>query len=395
MSRDGCYLKNWWQSYWSKLGHEDKGSIANDEATLLAERLEFFVPKLIHLWSPWQGILYGFCWAVFLTILARYSLFTWQEVLQRLSINIIYTVLTVLSGVLISDYFRPVLKRLSQFAASWRLVATLSLCGGIAKVITMLIEIGLGWSTYSSTQLIVEMLISGLVTGGFAFVFLVYFARQYRDIKTLKAAFDKELAVQNNLIKARIAPHFFFNTINTLVSLVESDPNKASELLHHVSALFRASFNDLKEVSFEEELALCQHYLAIESFRLAGKLQVDWQVPDDDTVYDMVITALTLQSVIEQMLLNVVEMTTEVIHMSVNVTWHQHQVNIKVVVTLPAKTLFTKQDLRRQISFNTQTQRLQRNFGPSAYINSLITQQHIETTINYPLHDAGLLDEDL
>jgi len=388
-------LKNRWQSYWSKLGHEDKGSIANDEATLLAERLEFFVPKLIHLWSPWQGILYGFCWAVFLTILARYSLFTWQEVLQRLSINIIYTVLTVLSGVLISDYFRPVLKRLSQFAASWRLVATLSLCGGIAKVITMLIEMGLGWSTYSSTQLIVEMLISGLVTGGFAFVFLVYFARQYRDIKTLKAAFDKELAVQNNLIKARIAPHFFFNTINTLVSLVESDPNKASELLHHVSALFRASFNDLKEVSFEEELALCQHYLAIESFRLAGKLQVDWQVPDDDTVYDMVITALTLQSVIEQMLLNVVEMTTEMIHMSVNVTWHQHQVNIKVVVTLPTKTLFTKQDLRRQISFNTQTQRLQRNFGPSAYINSQITHQHIATTINYPLHDAGLLEEDL
>lgn len=388
-------MKNRWQSYWSKLGHEDKGSIANDEATLLAERLEFFVPKLIHLWSPWQGILYGFCWAVFLTILARYSLFTWQEVLQRLSINVIYTVLTVLPGILISDYLRPVLKRLSQFTASCALVATLSLCGGIARLITMLVEMGLGWSTYSSAQLVVEMLLSGLVTGGFAFVFLLYFVRQYRDIKSLKAAFDKELAVQNNLIKARIAPHFFFNTINTLVSLVESDPNKASELLHHVSALFRASFNDLKEVSFEEELALCQHYLAIESFRLAGKLQVDWQVPDDDTVYDMVITALTLQSVIEQMLINVVELTTEMIYISINVTWHQHQVNIIVLVTLPTKTLFTKQELRRQISFNTQTQRLQRNFGPSAYIHSEVTQKYVETTINYPLHDAGLLDADL
>lgn len=274
---------------------------------------------------------------MFLTILARYSLFTWQEVLQRLSINVIYTVLTVLPGILISDYLRPVLKRLSQFTASCALVATLSLCGGIARLITMLVEMGLGWSTYSSAQLVVEMLLSGLVTGGFAFVFLLYFVRQYRDIKSLKAAFDKELAVQNNLIKARIAPHFFFNTINTLVSLVESDPNKASELLHHVSALFRASFNDLKEVSFEEELALCQHYLAIESFRLAGKLQVDWQVPDDDTVYDMVITALTLQSVIEQMLINVVELTTEMIYISINVTWHQHQVNIIVLVTLPTK----------------------------------------------------------
>ena len=392
MSWDWCYLKNWWQSYWSKLGHEDKGSIANDEATLLAERLEFFVPKLISLWSPWQGLLYVFCWSVFLTILARYSLFSWHEVLQRLSIDMIQTLLTVVPGILISDYFRPSLKRLTRFSASVQLVLTLSLCGAIAKVIAMLIETGLGWATYSSTQLLVETLIAALVTGGFTFVFLLYFAQQYRDVKALKIAFDKELAVQNNLIKARIAPHFFFNTINTLVSLVESDPSKASELLHHVSALFRASFNDLKEISFEEELALCQHYLAIESFRLAGKLQVDWQVPDDDTVYDMVITALTLQSVIEQMLLNIVEMTTEVIYMKVQVIWQAHRVDIKVKVTLPSKTLFIKQDLHRQINFRTQTQRLQRNFGQSAYIESQVTQQHIETTINYPLHDAGLLE---
>lgn len=392
MSWDWCYLKNWWQSYWSKLGHEDKGSIANDEATLLAERLEFFVPKLISLWSPWQGLLYAFCWSGFLTILARYSLFSWHEVLQRLSMNMVQTLLTVALGILISDYFRPSLKRLTRFSASVQLVLTLSLCGAIAKVIAMLIETGLGWATYSSTQLLAETLIAALVTGGFTFVFLLYFAQRYRDIKALKIAFDKELAVQNNLIKARIAPHFFFNTINTLVSLVESDPNKASELLHHVSALFRASFNDLKEISFEEELALCQHYLAIEAFRLAGKLQVDWQVPDDDTVYDMVITALTLQSVIEQMLLNIVEMTTEVIYMKVQVIWQAHRVDIKVKVTLPSKTLFIKQDLHRQINFRTQTQRLQRNFGQSAYIDSQITQQHIETTINYPLHDAGILE---
>lgn len=66
-----------------------------------------------------------------------------------------------------------------------------------------------------------------------------------------------------------------------------------------------------------------------------------------------------------------------------------------MLVTLPTKTLFTKQELRRQISFNTQIQRLQRNFGPSAYIHSEVTQQYVETTINYPLHDAGLLDADL
>lgn len=384
-------MKNWWQSYWSKLGHEDKGSIANDEATLLAERLEFFVPKLMSLCTPWQGLLYMFCWSIFLTILARYSLFSWHEVLQRLLIDMLQTLLTVLPGLILSDYLRPILKRLSHFAVSLRLVLLLSACGAVAKVSAMLIEMGLGWAMYSSTQVLVEVLIATLITGGLTLMFLLHFSQQYRAIRALKLAFDKEMAIQNNQIKARIAPHFFFNTINTLVSLVESEPSKASELLHHVSALFRASFNDLKEISFEEELALCQHYLAIESFRLAGKLHVDWQVPDDDTVYDMVITTLTLQSVLEQMLLNVVEMTTEAIYMRVKVTWHRHRVEIKVTVTLPSKTLFIKQDLRRQINFHTQTQRLQRHFGSSSYIDSQITQNHVEATINYPLHDAGSL----
>lgn len=84
------------------------------------------------------------------------------------------------------------------------------------------------------------------------------------------------------------------------MSLIESNPARASALLQHVSALFRASFNGAREISFEEEIALCEHYLAIESSRLADKLEVSWQLPDEDVMYDMVITALTLQSVLEK-----------------------------------------------------------------------------------------------
>ena len=160
-----------------------------------------------------------------------------------------------------------------------------------------------------------------VITGGFTFVFLLYFMRRHREMMALKRSFEQKLVAQNDIIKARMAPHFFFNTINSLSSLIESDPPRAAQLLQHVSVLFRASFSGIHEISFEEEVALCEHYLAIESSRLADKLHVTWQLPDDDMMYDMVITALTLQGVLEKMLLNVVEMTTETINIDINTAW--------------------------------------------------------------------------
>ena len=183
---------------------------------------------------------------------------------------------------------------------------------------------------------------------------------------------------------------FFFNTINTLVSLMESNPARASQLLQHVSALFRASFSGAREISFEEEIALCEHYLAIESSRLSDKLDVTWQLPDEDIMYDMVITALTLQSVLEKMLLNVVEMTTETIFIHIKVTWYEHRVNITISVQLPKKTLMINHDLRQHMNFYIQAERLRSYFGQSADIRSKVTNSQIITLIDYPLQDVGI-----
>ncbi|BFM01504.1 hypothetical protein Psyaliredsea_01510 [Psychrobacter alimentarius] len=70
---------------------------------------------------------------------------------------------------------------------------------------------------------------------------------------------------------------------------------------------------------------------------MADKLEVSWQLPDEDVMYDMVITALTLQSVLEKMLINVVEMTTETIYIDIKVTWEQHRVVTIISVDLPKR----------------------------------------------------------
>ena len=243
---------------------------------------------------------------------------------------------------------------------------------------------------YSLPTFLLNVLFNTLLTGGFTIVFLLYFLHSYRELNALRQSFEYNLTAQNNLIKARMAPHFFFNTINTLVSLIESNPPKASALLQHVSVLYRATFSGEREVSFEEEVALCEHYLAIESSRLADKLEVNWQLPEEDIMYDMVITALTLQGVLEKILINVVEMTTETIHINISVAWQHHRIIITIDVKMPKKTLMIHHDLRQHMNFHIEAKRLRDYFGQSADIQSTITKNQITTVIDYPLEDVSL-----
>ena len=104
----------------------------------------------------------------------------------------------------------------------------------------------------------------------------------------------------------------------------------------------------------------------------------------------MVINALTLQSILERMLLNVVEMTTEIICINIKVTWQQHQVMIVIGVDLPKKTLIINHDLRQNMSFYVQAERLRSYFGQSADIKSTVTNTQIITVIDYPLQDVSL-----
>ncbi|GAF55826.1 LOW QUALITY PROTEIN: autolysin sensor kinase [Psychrobacter sp. JCM 18901] len=382
-------MKNW-RSYRYKTSQENKNpSIANDEVALLATRLEFFIPKLMEIMS-WQWLTYIFFWSLFLTVMERHSLATWSDFMIQFVRSFTQNALTIIPSLYLVDYLRPAFKNASILSVSMRIVLLLMFAAAVSTALVTLSMINFGWLTYDSRTFVLNIVLNTVLAGGFTTVFLLYFLRSYRELNALKLSFEYKLTAQNDLIKARTAPHFFFNTINTLVSLIESNPPKAADLLQHVSALFRASFSGTREISFEEEVDLCEHYLAIESSRLADKLEVNWKLPEEDIMYDMVITALTLQSVLEKILLNVVEMTTETICINIEVTWEQHRVKIMIDVALPKKTLIINHDLRQHMNFYIQADRLRAHFGQSADIQSSVASTQIITIIDYPLQDVGL-----
>ena len=99
-------------------------------------------------------------------------------------------------------------------------------------------------------------------------------------------------------LQARIRPHFLFNSINAVLSLIRSQPKRAETALEDMADLFRVLMADNRDlVPISQEIALCRQYLALEQLRLEDRLKVTWRL--DEMPPDTQIPPLLLQPLIE------------------------------------------------------------------------------------------------
>ena len=75
-------------------------------------------------------------------------------------------------------------------------------------------------------------------------------------------------------LQARIRPHFLFNSINAVLSLVRSEPARAEAALQDMADLFRVLMRDNRELApLADEVELCRQYLDLEKLRLGERLR--------------------------------------------------------------------------------------------------------------------------
>lgn len=99
-------------------------------------------------------------------------------------------------------------------------------------------------------------------------------------------------------LHAQINPHFFFNTLNTITSLVRTKPDLARELLLKLGAIFRYTLDNTgQNITIAEELAQVRAYLTIEQARQGDKLLVYEDVAPELEKYR--IPSLTIQPLVE------------------------------------------------------------------------------------------------
>jgi len=99
-------------------------------------------------------------------------------------------------------------------------------------------------------------------------------------------------------LQARIRPHFLFNSLNTVASLIPVDPENAEAAILDLADIFRGSMRRADRlISLGDELQLARQYLDMEKRRLGDRLEIDWRV--DELPPDASVLPLMLQPLLE------------------------------------------------------------------------------------------------
>lgn len=100
------------------------------------------------------------------------------------------------------------------------------------------------------------------------------------------------------LLHAQVNPHFLFNALNTINAVTRRDPEKARELIQHLSQFFRSNLKqNIETVTLKDELAHVNAYLKIEKARFTDRLQVSINIADELLTQEL--PTFTLQPLVE------------------------------------------------------------------------------------------------
>jgi len=123
--------------------------------------------------------------------------------------------------------------------------------------------------------------------------------RYFYVIEQWRGRVQAEAQARLDALQARIRPHFLFNSMNTIASLIRTEPVAAERAVEDLSDLFRAALGaDGKPSTLEAELELAQRYLAIEQLRLGERLQVELDIAENLPT-NLPVPALLLQPLVE------------------------------------------------------------------------------------------------
>lgn len=112
------------------------------------------------------------------------------------------------------------------------------------------------------------------------------------------------LRAQLSALQARTNPHFLYNSLNTVASLIEENPRLAEEMLERLSQLFRYALEGSRalRVPLGRELAAVQDYLEIESLRFGDRLR--FAIETDPSLAECAVPPLVLQPLVENAVLH-------------------------------------------------------------------------------------------
>ena len=181
-------------------------------------------------------------------------------------------------------------------------------------------------------------------------------------------------------LQARIRPHFLFNSINAVLSLVRSEPRRAEAALEDMADLFRVLMADNRDLApLENEIELCRQYLSLEQLRLGERLQLDWHV--DNMPADALVPPLILQPLLENAVYHGIEPSIEPGMVSINIYHVRNEVHM--VLRNPYRKQGSHHSGNKMALANIR-ERLHLHFDAEASLKATVGDNFYEVHITLP-----------
>ncbi len=223
--------------------------------------------------------------------------------------------------------------------------------------------------------------ISAIISAiGLRYIYVQYHWRK----EAISSAYSRIQALQ-----ARIRPHFLFNSMNTIASLIRFAPDKAEQAVEDFSDLFRASLMDAsKQMTFGEEIELCQQYVRIEMLRLEDRVKAVWQV--DSIPPDALLPPLCIQPLVENAIYHGIQPLPEGGTISIVGIFDGKYISIDIENPLGGSTSYHKGN---QIAQKNIAQRLATYYDDTARLNIQVHANTYRVNLRFPYRSVENKDK--
>ncbi len=215
------------------------------------------------------------------------------------------------------------------------------------------------------------------IAGIIAAPVLRYFYVQHQWRRRIQAESQARLQA----LQSRIRPHFLFNSMNTIASLIRVQPGQAEAAVENLSDLFRASLGEATRMySLGEEFELCRRYLDIEAMRLGERLKIDWQV--SALPRDARIPPLLLQPLLENAIYHGIE--PSVAGGTISIHGNESNGQLHITIRNPFSASDTRQRDGNHLAVGNIRERLEACYGRKAGLELTAATDYFEVVINLP-----------
>ncbi len=225
-----------------------------------------------------------------------------------------------------------------------------------------------------------------LPLAGWIAVYMLIKANQLyqREFIAQQALLNQARSARLKVLRYQLNPHFMFNTLNALNSLIVSRQGlQAEELIQHLSVFLRHSLKnkDDTQVPLPQELAALQAYLAIQQLRFGERLVLNWQV---DTLPKLQIPPLLLQPLAENAVLFTVAEYSGPVQLDIRLESSATELKI-TVCRMPLCTVQRQDNSQWPASLSQLAERLDLMFGNQARLQLRLSDGAFYSELCLPL----------